>query len=161
MFSLWCFMICCPPYPYPASVKVPFRGEKYRNKHCFFYYFYKQLKNDTKINDCVGPSFLLPSFLPFFLPFFLPSFLPFYFASEPPGGRFTSSLTPLLATSSGNLFAVMPTQNHFFSMPLVASFFWYFLWFEGLRPTRRPSKRTEREVKGGITSQQKLSRSGK
>ena len=29
----------------------------------------------------------------------------------------------------------------------------YIYIFEGLRPTRRPSKRTEREVKGGRTSQ--------
>ena len=68
---------------------------KSKNKFVRFYYEY------------VCRAFL-------FLQIFPSVFLPFFFASEPPGGRFTFHLTPLLATSPLDYLAIGPPRNLLF-----------------------------------------------
>ena len=61
------------------------------------------------------------SFLPSVLSFFLSSFLRFFQTSCPPGGRFTSPLTPLLANRPLHYLATGPPRNLLFSIPIFAS----------------------------------------
>ena len=44
-------IVCPPPSPSPASVKVPFQGNKYRKKHLLlkFYDFNEKLTNCTDV----------------------------------------------------------------------------------------------------------------
>ena len=63
----------------------------------------KQIRRPTGSGRVEHLPFFQYYILPLFDSFFLPSFLPFFFSSNPPGGRFTSPLTPLLSLRAAAL----------------------------------------------------------
>ena len=84
-------------------------------QHPFFF-----IHSRESLMSIINPKILSSNLLIFFSDLLIFRILR---TSDPPGGRFTSPLTPLLATGSPNFLALGPPRNLLFSMPIFTSIF--------------------------------------
>ena len=89
----------------------------------------KHVASNTELQHILpyGGSFGLPTYQPTYLvPFFFSSFLPCFRTSYPPGGRYTSTLTPLLAPARKSFWRTGLLATSFFDTNFRTDFCYHF-----------------------------------